>query len=33
MEKDYFKQKIYEISGVSKSSLEQIDETYNGVFT
>ena len=33
MEKDYFKQKIYEISEVPKSSLEQIDETYNGVFT
>ena len=26
MEMGYFKQKIYEISGVPKSSLEQIDE-------
>lgn len=26
MEMDYFKQKIYEISGVPKSSLEKIDE-------
>lgn len=31
MEMDYFKQKIYEISGVPKSSLEKIDETHNGV--
>ena len=28
---DYFKQKIYEISGVPKFSLEKIVETYNGV--
>ena len=26
MEMDYFKQKIYEISGVPKSSLEKIEE-------
>ena len=26
MEMDYFKQKIYEISGVPKSSLEEIDD-------
>ena len=34
MEIDYFKQKIYEISGVPKSSLEKIDEnqiTHNEV--
>ena len=28
---DYFKQKIYEISGVPKFSLEKIVETHNGV--
>ena len=28
---DYFKQIIYEISRVPKSSLEKNDETYNGV--
>lgn len=28
---DYFKQKIYEISRVPKSSLEKNDETYNGI--
>lgn len=31
MEMDYFKQKLYEIYGVPKSSLEKIVETYNGV--